>query len=118
MGRSGKEARRRAELILKVRSGVMPAAEAARQLKVSRKTYYKWEKRALEAMLDALTDRPSGRPAQEEDGEKTSMRVEMEAMRKNLLLSEQRMSIQSILHEDLDLIDVLRKGDSKKKSGR
>ena len=35
-------ARLRAELIMKVRCGLMTAAEAARQLGVSRKTFYKW----------------------------------------------------------------------------
>jgi transposase len=118
MSRSEKDARLRAEVILKVRSGVMTAAEAARQLKVSRKTYYKWEKRALEAMLDALTDRPSGRPTRAEDGEKASMKEEMEAMRKELLLSEQRMSIQGMLLEDLDLLEEMGKRGVKKKPGR
>ena len=36
------QARLRAQLIMKVRCGLMTAAEAAKQLGVSRKTYYKW----------------------------------------------------------------------------
>lgn len=40
-------ARQRAQLIMQVRSGVLRAQEAALQLGVSRKTYYKWERRAL-----------------------------------------------------------------------
>ena len=50
-------ARQRAQLIMQVRSGVLSAQEAARQLGVSRKTYYKWERRALAAMVEALGDR-------------------------------------------------------------
>jgi hypothetical protein len=47
-------ARRRAQLIMQVQSGLLSAQEAARQLRISRKTYYKWERRALAAMVEAL----------------------------------------------------------------
>lgn len=40
-------ARRRAQLIMQVQNGLLSAQEAARQLRISRKTYYKWERRAL-----------------------------------------------------------------------
>ena len=60
------QARLRAQLIMKVRCGLMTAAEAARQLGVSRKTYYKWEQRGLSALLDGLSDQPPGRPEKEE----------------------------------------------------
>jgi DNA-binding XRE family transcriptional regulator len=46
-----KQARQRAEVILKVRAGRMTAAHGARLLGVSRKTYYQWEQRALAGML-------------------------------------------------------------------
>ena len=71
------EARRRAEVILKVRAGQLSAAEAARQLGMSRKTYYKWEERALAGMLEALCDRSAGRPLAKEDpqDEQLSKRV-------------------------------------------
>jgi transposase len=46
-------ARRRAQLIMQVQSGLLSAQEAARQLQISRKTYYKWERRA-----PAAADRP------------------------------------------------------------
>ena len=55
-------ARQRAQLIMQVRSGVMTAEAAARQLGISRKTYYKWERRALTAMVAALGNRDQGRP--------------------------------------------------------
>jgi len=55
-------ARQRAQLIMQVRSGVLSAQEAARQLGVSRKTYYQWERRALAAMVEALEKREPGRP--------------------------------------------------------
>jgi transposase len=56
-------AKRRAEIILKVRSGIMTATAAASELGVSRKTYYEWEDKAFAAMTDALTDKEPGRPA-------------------------------------------------------
>lgn len=57
------KARMRAEVILKVRAGLMTATEAAAMLGVSRKTYYQWEKRGLGAMLRQLEDQSPGRPA-------------------------------------------------------
>ena len=38
--------RQRAQLIMQVQNGLLSAQEAARQLRISRKTYYKWERRA------------------------------------------------------------------------
>ncbi len=54
-------ARHRAQLIMQVRSGVVTAEAAARSLGISRKTYYKWERRALAAMVAALGNREQGR---------------------------------------------------------
>lgn len=116
--REEEEALKRAEVILKVRSGIMNATEAAKELGISRKTYYKWEKRALTAMMGALSDRRCGRPSQPVDGEKETMRKDIEGMKQQLLLSEQRMHIQGILREDLEIIEKLRaQGVIKKKRG-
>ena len=56
------KARQRAELIFQVRSGQMTATEAAQTLGISRQQYYQWEQRALQALLSALEDLPTGRP--------------------------------------------------------
>ena len=53
-------ARQRAQVIMKVRCGLMNPSQAAAQLGISRKTYYKWEQRGLSALLSGLTDRPLG----------------------------------------------------------
>lgn len=53
---------KRAELIMKVRCGLMTASQAAAELGVSRKTYYKWEQRGLAALLEGVGDQRSGRP--------------------------------------------------------
>ena len=49
-------------MILKVQAGLISATEAAAQLRISRKTYYKWERRGLESMMEGLCERSSGRP--------------------------------------------------------
>jgi transposase len=57
----------RAELIMKVRCGLITARQAAKQLGVSRKTFYKWEQRGLSALLDSVTDQQPGRPSHPPD---------------------------------------------------
>lgn len=77
-------AREKAEMILKVRGGLMSAAEAARKLGISRKTYYKWEQRGLEAMMEGLCERSSGRPPGEPDGEKEQMKRRIRELEREL----------------------------------
>jgi transposase len=57
---------KRAEMIMKVRCGLMTAKEAANQLGVSRKTYYIWERRGLTALLEGVGDQKAGRPRKPE----------------------------------------------------
>ena len=82
-------ARQRAQLIMQVRSGVLTAEAAARQLGVSRKTYYKWERRALMAMVAALGNRGQGRPPQPRDAEKAALRRQTEDLQAKLAVLEQ-----------------------------
>jgi transposase len=77
-----------------VRSGALKASAAARQLGVSRKTYYKWERRALQAMVEALESRPRGRPPCARDPRKEGLLEEVGRLRRRLLLAEQRLGIQ------------------------
>lgn len=93
------QARQRAEMILKVRSGLLSATEAAQALGVSRKTYYKWEKRGLAAMLEGLCKRSSGRPASPGDGEEELKRT-MAAMEKDLQRQAQRQTIRDLLRAE------------------
>lgn len=108
-GTEKEQARLRAELIVKVRSGLLSAAEAAKRMGVSRKTYYKWEERALSAMIAALQDRDAGRPGRALDEAQTQMRLEIEGLKKQLLLSEQNQEIHSLLHDDLGLMEDKKK---------
>jgi transposase len=91
-------ARRRAEVILKVRAGLLTATEAAKELGVSRKTYYQWENRGLQAMLEALSDRPPGRPAKETDPEKEALKRKVGNLEKELGLKQKGIEIRDLLH--------------------
>jgi len=95
-------ARWRAELILKVRSGVMTAAAAARSLGVSRKTYYKWEKRALAGMVEGLCERSSGRPASVPDEEKESLRRKVAELEQELQRRRQSEELRKRLRSEAE----------------
>ena len=94
-------ARQRAQLIMQVRSGVLSAQEAARQLGISRKTYYKWERRALAAMVEALGDREPGRPPLPLDPEKQALERQTQELQAKLEVLEQTERIRLRL-EQLD----------------
>jgi transposase len=90
-------ARQRAQLIMQVQSGVLTAEAAARQLGVSRKTYYKWERRALTAMVEALENQGPGRPPQPVDPEKAALRRQTEELQAKLAVLEQTARLRQLL---------------------
>ena len=92
-------ARQRAQLIMQVRSGVLSVREAARQLSVSRKTYYKWERRALAAMIEALGDREGGRPSLPIDPDKETLRCQARELQAKLAVLEQTEEIRQRLEQ-------------------
>lgn len=78
------DSRKKAEVILKVRAGLMSATEAAAELKVSRKTYYKWERRALEGMVQSLCERSPGRPHGDSDARAEELERRVRKLEKEL----------------------------------
>ena len=92
-------ARQRAQLIMQVRSGLLSAQEAARQLGISRKTYYKWERRALAAMVEALGNREHGRPPRPTDPEKEALQRQSEELQAKLQVLEQTARIRQALEQ-------------------
>ena len=95
-----KKARLRADIIMKVRSGIMTATEGAAALGVSRKTYYKWENRALGAMLDGLADRDTGRPELPESSQdEVVLKKNLEELRKQNELLEQKMELAGMVYQ-------------------
>jgi transposase len=92
-------ARQRAQLIMQVRSGVLSAQEAARQLGISRKTYYQWERRALAAMVEALGNRQPGRPPRPPDPEKEALQRQSQELQAKLEVLEQTEQIRQRLEQ-------------------
>ena len=92
-------ARQRAQLIMQVRSGLLSAQEAARQLRISRKTYYKWERRALAAMVEALGNREQGRPPLPIDPEKEALQRQTQELQAKLQVLEQTERIRQRLEQ-------------------
>ena len=92
-------ARQRAQLIIQVRNGLLSAREAARQLRVSPKTYYKWERRALAAMVEALGRRSQGRPRRAVDPEKEALRRQTRELEAKLQVLEQTERIRQALEQ-------------------
>lgn len=93
----------RAEMIMKVRCGLLTAAQAAERLGVSRKTYYKWEQRGLSALLDGVSDQSAGRPATSPSDDQHHQELEKQ-------LAEATAEI-DLLNHKLALKDIL--GDLK-----
>jgi transposase-like protein len=89
----------RASLILQVRSGQLTAQEAAQQLGISRQAFYKWEKRALKALLSALEDQPAGRPKGTTDPEKNQLKDRVEELERKVRFYEQRETLRNLLKE-------------------
>jgi transposase-like protein len=92
------QARRRAAVVFAVRSGQITVEEGARRLGVSRKTYYEWESRALQAMTEAMEDRAPGRPTTPQDEEKQHLQVQVAELQKKLFVAEKTVEVRDMLH--------------------
>ncbi len=91
-------ARQRAAVVFAVRSGQITAEEGARRLGVSRKTYYEWESRALQAMTEAMENKSAGRPNMPQDEEKQRLQEEVTELRKKLFVAEKTVEVRDMLH--------------------
>src|SRR5512135_473397 len=114
MEKEKKLARERASIILQVRSGSLTATEGAERLGVSRKTYYEWEDRALEAMTLALENHPAGRPPVPLDAEKEELERKVRDLEKKLYLAEKTIEGKDLL----SAYETFRTGSAKKNRGR
>jgi predicted DNA-binding protein (UPF0251 family) len=110
-------ARKRAEVIFAVRSGQITAEEGACRLGVSRKTYYEWENRALEAMTGALEDRAPGRPGTPKDEEKERLQNEIAALQNELFVAKKTVEVRDMLHA-YELHKAKKKASEEKKRKR
>ena len=90
----------RAALILQVRSGQITATQAAQQLGLSRQRYYQWEQRALQAMMNALENKPKGRrPQRKTDPEKQQLQTRVKQLEKELHHYKQKEKIRAELNK-------------------
>ena len=93
-------ARKRASVILRVRAGQMTVTEGAKELGISRKSYYAWERRALRALMEEVTERPSGRPQQEEPGpEEKEKEEKIRTLEQENEILRARVEIQQLMME-------------------
>jgi len=101
--------KKRAEVIIKVCAEKMSATEAAAQLGVSRKTYYRWQNRALAAMMESLQDGQGGRPSRQEDPQMKLLRKQKQKLELENELLLMRMDIQKTMAQELPGGPLLRK---------
>jgi hypothetical protein len=110
-GEEQERARQRALVILKVRSGVFTATQGAQALGVSRKTYYEWEEKSLQAM--ALENQPAGRPPAPVDEEKEALRQRVRELEEKLDRAEKTIKAKELRGPREEL---RRKGSKKNRS--
>jgi transposase len=118
MEKERKLARERAAIILQVRSGALSATEGAERLGVSRKTYYEWEDRALQAMALALENHAPGRPPVPLDPEKEELQRKVRDLEKKLYLAEKTIEVKDLLsaYETFQADGAKKNGGEKQKT--
>jgi transposase-like protein len=117
MEKEKKLARERAAIILQVRSGALTVTEGAGRLGISRKTYYEWEDRALEAMAQALENHAPGRPSIPSDTEKEELQRKVRDLEKKLFLAEKTIEVKDLLSA-YDLHEAKKKEKKERKDGK
>ena len=93
------KARQRAEVIFQVRSGQITATQGAQLLGISRQQYYQWEQRALQALLSAVENQPTGRPKSPTDPEKEALQRRMEQLEQEVQHHRQREQLRQLLSQ-------------------
>ncbi len=89
--------RLRAEMIMKVRCGLITAGQAAERLGVSRKTYYKWEQRGLSSLLDGVADQSPGRRAHPSDEKRQELERQLSEANTEIELLNHKMALKDVL---------------------
>jgi len=79
---------------------MMTATDAALKMGVSRKTYYKWEKRGLAALMNGLSDQPTGRAGPPLSSQhEAELEKEVEALKKEKDRLEKQLGLKTLVHE-------------------
>jgi len=110
--------RQRANLILQVQAGQIRASEAARQMGMSRKTYYQWEKRALAGLLQGLEPGSPGRPSTQPSREVAELRHKVEELEQKLEQTEKVARLRELIAQAKQKQPTPKKGRSSKRSSK
>ncbi len=117
MEKEKKLARERAAIILQVLSGALTATEGAERLGISRKTYYEWEDRALQAMALALENHAPGRPPVPSDAEKEELQSKVRDLEKRLYVAEKTIEVKEMFSA-YDLHEAKKNEKKEQKDGK
>ena len=97
--RQEKTVRERTAVIMRVQAGLLTATEAAKQLGISRKTYYELETKALSGMMGAIQPGKTGRPKNAVDTEKRALEKEVWTLRQQVALNQMKLRIRDLFKE-------------------
>ena len=112
------QARQRATLILQVQSGQLTASQAARQLGMSRKTYYQWEKRALQGLMQGLQAGQPGRPSTRPSRQIQQLRRKVQDLENKLQATEKVARLRELIGDLKRKPPTPKKGRSSKRSSK
>ena len=93
-------------MILQVRSGRISAVEGARRLGLSRKSYYQWEARALQGLLEAVTQQPPGRPRVPQRPKQRQLEAKVNRLQKELDQAQESRAIRAALNRVRQSMDA------------
>ena len=115
------DARKRLLVIMQVINGEITATKGAGLLGMSRRTYYKWEERLIENMLNSMEDLDPGRPSLAVDVEKEAMEKQLKdqadqilALRMGIRVRDEMMK----MPEFLEMTENSKKSKKKRKGKR
>ena len=89
------------ELMFQVRSGLITVEQAISELKISRKTWYELENKALSAMYQSLVPGKPGRPKKQVDQEKEELKGQLKETQKQLMMAEHEIEIRKFLFGEI-----------------
>lgn len=87
------------KIFLSVRGGTLTAKAAALRLGISRKTYYEWEARAFQGLMEGLRPKAAGRPSSIRDPAAERLREENQRLSRQVRELEQTLEIRRLLAE-------------------
>ena len=106
------DARKRLLVIMKVINGEITATKGAGLLGMSRKTYYKWEERFMESMLNSIENREPGRPSLAVDVDKEAMKKQLKEQADQILALRMGIRVRDEIMKTPEFLEM--KEDSKK----